>query len=78
MQQAKPNFEEMERRLKADNRDFSAEKLKEAGISEFETFENYDLKKCVNKIIEYVKKWRIWDVSFCVNKVKIKEDDEGR
>lgn len=56
MQQAKPNFEEMERRLEADNRDFSAEKLKEAGISEFETFENYDLKKCVNKIIEYVKK----------------------
>ena len=56
MQQAKQNFEEMERRLEADNRDFSEEKLKEAGISEFETFENYDLKKCVNKIIEYVKK----------------------
>ena len=34
----------------------SEEKLKEAGISEFETFENYDLEKCVNKIIEYVKK----------------------
>lgn len=56
--QIKPNFEEMERRLKADNIDFSAEKLRDAGISQFETFENYDLKKCVNEIIEYIEKRR--------------------
>lgn len=54
--QTKPNFEEMERRLKADNIDFSEEKLKEAGISKFETFENYDLEKCVNEIIEYIQR----------------------
>ena len=57
-QQAKPNFEEMERRLKADNIDFSEEKLKEAGISKFETFENYNLEKCVNEIIEYIQRKR--------------------
>lgn len=57
-QQAKPNFEEMERRLKADNIDFSEEKLREAGISKFETFENYDLEKCVSEIIGYVERKR--------------------
>ena len=57
-QQAKPNFEEMERRLKADNIDFSEENLREAGISKFETFENYDLEKCVNEIIEYIERKR--------------------
>ena len=60
--QEKPNFEEMERRLKADNIDFSEEKLKEAGISKFETFENYDLEKCVNEIIEYIQRKRQKDV----------------
>lgn len=56
--QIKPNFEEMERRLRADNIDFSSEKLRDAGISQFETFENYDLEKCVNKIVDYIGKRR--------------------
>lgn len=56
--QIKPNFEEMERRLRADNIDFSAEKLRDAGISQFETFENYDLEKCVNEIVDYIGKRR--------------------
>ena len=50
-----PNLKEMERRLKADNIDFSEEKLKQAGITSLETFENYDLQICVNKILEYIK-----------------------
>ena len=54
-EKAKPNFEEMERRLKADNIDFSEEKLEEAGISLAETFENDSLEECVNNIEEYIK-----------------------
>lgn len=54
--QKKPKYEEMERRLKADNIDFSDENLKKAGITSKETFFNYDIKKCVNEIIEYIKK----------------------
>lgn len=50
-----PNIKEMERRLKADNIDFSEEKLKQAQITEAETFENYDLQICVNKILDYIK-----------------------
>ena len=50
-----PNLKEMERRLKADNIDFLDEKLKEAGITALETFENYDLQTCVQKILEYIK-----------------------
>lgn len=56
--QANPKFEEMERRLKADNIDFSREKLEEAGITENETFLNYDLEKCASQIIEYIFKVR--------------------
>lgn len=52
--QQKSNYEEMERRLKADNLDFSAENLLEAGITQNETFENYDLQKCVDDILKYV------------------------
>ena len=68
-QQVKPNFEEIERRLKADNIDFSEENLREAGISKFETFENYDLEKCVNEIIEYIERKR-------QRKVRITEEEE--
>ena len=50
-----PNLKEMERRFKADNIDFTEEKLKEAGISDMETFENYDLQKCVQEILEYIR-----------------------
>lgn len=53
--QLKPNYEEMERRLKKDNIDFSEEKLATAGITKNETFENYDLDKCVRQIIDYIK-----------------------
>ena len=56
--QEKPNYEEMERRLQADNIDFSEEKLKIAGITKNQTFENYDLDTCVNKIIDYIQKER--------------------
>ena len=54
-EKAKPNFEEMERRLKADNIDFSDEKLEEIGITEDYIFENDDLEECVNKIERYIK-----------------------
>jgi len=46
----------MERRLKADNVDFSEEKLREAGIGAKQTFENYDLDKCVESIIKYIQR----------------------
>ena len=53
--QEKPKFEEMERRLKADNIDFSKEKIEASGIGKNETFENYNLDECVNKIVNYIK-----------------------
>ncbi|MBP3256192.1 MAG: guanylate kinase [Clostridia bacterium] len=53
-EKAKPNFEEMERRLKADNIDFSDEKLAEAGITINDSFENEDLDFCVNEIIRHI------------------------
>ena len=56
--QEKPNYVEMERRLKADNIDFSEEKLRQAGIGEKQTFENYDLDECIKNIIGYVQKQR--------------------
>lgn len=54
-QQENPKWEEMERRLKADNIDFSEEKLKAAGIVESERFKNYDLNTCVDEIINYIR-----------------------
>lgn len=53
--QAVPKFEEMERRLKADNIDFSEENLSLAGIKENQRFKNYNLNTCVDEIIKYVK-----------------------
>lgn len=53
-QQENPKWEEMERRLKADNIDFSEENLKAAGIVESERFKNYDLDTCISEIIEYI------------------------
>ena len=44
----------MERRLKADNIDFSDEKLYEAGITKSDSFENEDLDFCVNEIIHHI------------------------
>ena len=56
--QKNPNYEEVERRFKADNIDFSEENLKKAGIGQNETFENYDLDKCVESIVAYIQKAR--------------------
>ena len=52
--QKEPKYAEMERRLKADNIDFSEENLRLAGITQRETFYNYDLNSCVNKIVDYI------------------------
>lgn len=52
--QQKQNIKEMERRLKADEIDFSKERLEEAGITPKETFENYDLQECIQKILTYI------------------------
>jgi len=53
--QKSPNYHEVERRIKADNIDFSEENLKQAGIEKEQTFENYDLNTCVEKIINYIQ-----------------------
>ena len=57
-QQLKPNYEEMKRRLKADNIDFSEENLRKVGIGDKQTFENYDLDKCVESIVKYIQRER--------------------
>lgn len=54
--QKKPNYEEMKRRLEADNIDFSEENLKKAGIGDKQTFENYDLDECVETIVRYIQR----------------------
>lgn len=48
-QQKKPNYSEVCRRFLADEQDFSAGKLKEAGIEK--SFENRDLSACVAEIL---------------------------
>lgn len=62
--QKQPKYAEMERRLKADNIDFSEENLKQAGITDKQKFKNYNLKKCIAEILDYI------------NKEKIKEESE--
>lgn len=54
--QKNPNYAEVERRINADNIDFSEENLKLCGITPRETFENYDLEKCVGEILGYIEK----------------------
>ena len=49
-----PKFAEMERRFKADEIDFTEEKIEEAGIKKNNRFLNMDLEKTVNSIKEYV------------------------
>ena len=44
----------MKRRLIADNIDFSDENLKKANIRKEDTFENYDLDKCVDSIVNHI------------------------
>ena len=53
-QQEKPKYEEMCRRFLADSVDFSEEKIQESQITK--RFENIDVDKCVNEIIEYISK----------------------
>ena len=53
-QQEKPKYEEMCRRILADSVDFSEEKIRESQITK--RFENIDVDKCVNEIIEYISK----------------------
>lgn len=56
--QKEPKYDEMERRLKADNIDFSEENLRKCGITEGQTFYNYNLERCVNDIQKYIQKSR--------------------
>lgn len=51
--QEQPKYEEMCRRFLADSEDFSAEKMKEAGIDRI--FNNDDLKKCLGEILDYIE-----------------------
>ena len=51
--QKNPRYEEMCRRFLADSRDFSSEKLKEAGIEKI--FHNDNLENCVMEIKLYLK-----------------------
>ena len=51
--QHNPKFEEMERRFKADELDFSEENILSAGIQK--RYENIDIKKCLNEIMIDIK-----------------------
>ena len=51
--QENPKYEEMCRRFLADARDFSEERLKEAGIDT--RFENVDLEKCYAQIEQFIQ-----------------------
>lgn len=50
-----PKYEEMCRRFLADAEDFSEERMKSAGITQ--TFYNGELEQCLEKIMEYIKKY---------------------
>lgn len=52
-QQEAPKYEELCRRFLADQKDFSEEKIAEAGISQ--RFENSNFEKCVEDILTYIK-----------------------
>lgn len=54
LSQEKPKYEEMCRRFLADCKDFSEEKIQEAGIEK--RFINDDLDRCTNEILEYMYK----------------------
>lgn len=57
MAQVTPKFEEMERRLAADAKDFSDENIKAVGITK--KFENYDFDKCFEEIKKEIEKYAI-------------------
>lgn len=50
--QANPKYEELCRRFLADAKDFSIAKMRDAGITK--TFENRDLKQCLNEIEQFI------------------------
>ncbi len=52
--QKHPKYEEMCRRFLADSRDFSEERIEEAGIQL--RFYNGSLEECMNSIVTYIKK----------------------
>ena len=52
-EQKEPKYAELCRRFLADSKDFSEENLKKAGI--VKRFENIELDKCLNKILEEIK-----------------------
>lgn len=54
--QKKPKYEELCRRFLADAKDFSKDKLDEAGITKY--FDNYNLKACLKEIFEYIKSFK--------------------
>lgn len=54
MKQKKPSLDEMERRFKYDEIDFSEENIKMANIQK--RYENIDLEDCVDKILYDIKK----------------------
>ena len=51
--QEHPKYEEMCRRFLADSKDFSEDKIKEAGISK--RFYNQESNECLKEILEYLK-----------------------
>lgn len=56
MKQKSPSLDEMERRFKFDEIDFSEENITKAGIKKTNRYENIDLDACVNKIVDDIKK----------------------
>ncbi len=53
MKQENPKYEELCRRFLADSVDFSEEKIAQAGI--MRRFENDNLEKCLEEILDYIK-----------------------
>ena len=51
--QEQPKYEEMCRRFLADSKDFSEDKIEEAGISK--RFYNHDYNECLKEIVEYLE-----------------------
>ena len=57
--QKNPKFEEMKRRLEADNQDFTEEKIAQLGITKEVRFQNLDLNICINRIKQYIQEKRM-------------------
>ena len=57
-QQVAPRYEEMCRRFLADSRDFSKERLKEAGIGARQIFRNDSVEEAVEAVARYIRRSR--------------------